>query len=477
MRHLLIAGLLFISACSLLPSATTVVEPPIDSVPSDTSGTDATPSTTQPAETSPDDATPGWLDTTDRRVAINRTGAEPVNLTGDVDYALANAFSDLVGGLIFQYDAPGSDVSAGLLRLAAGTIEPVELITSEDNENLTLVDVSTIEGRTNVVYISRTGGRTVGGQLLAADPAGGAPVLLYEGPDLVSGAVSEDLIAVELRVNANCNKLVVFADGSSLFEVDCVGQVGPNSVAVFGDLIATVEDSTVHVFDRTGAEVDTFGSLSGVEVLDLDADEIVVRTGPSGYLVASAASQLRFVANDPINAVTLFSDPVMYSAGHRLGGVPPLDGPCSAVGQIPVPVAQTELPDLASATRNAIVDRATTCDIDGLAALTATNFAITSSFDTPRRAWLASESRFGDDLSLIVRILNMPSTTETLATGELLYIWPSAASPNATEADWEAVLTVFNEEEVDVMRDAGGYSGLRVGITAGGQWILAQAGE
>ncbi|MDH3193925.1 MAG: hypothetical protein OEM40_06365, partial [Acidimicrobiia bacterium] len=188
----LLALAMLLGSCALLPTAST---PPEDTTTtSSTIGdTPATPTSTTAPSTEP---LTGAIVVTDQAVTILYDDQPPATLTGDVDYALESAFVDLIGGLVFQYADPGPGVSPGILRLLPGTIEPIELITQNDGESLTLIDVALVDGRPNAIYLIRTTGQEVGGQLVAADLQGGAPTVLYDGPDLVYGDTDDSLIVV-----------------------------------------------------------------------------------------------------------------------------------------------------------------------------------------------------------------------------------------------------------------------------------------
>ncbi len=474
-----LAGLLtftmLLGACALLPSATTLPEDTTTTTLAATTGgslPDAPPPTTPSNE-----PVSGAIVVSDFAVSIVYDDGPTATLTGDIDYPLESAFVDLIGGLVFQYADPGPGVSSGILRLLPGTIEPIELIAESEGESLTLIDVASIDGRPNVVYLIRAPGETVGGQLVAADLQGGAPSVLYDGPDLVSGDVDDSLIVVELRVNATCNKLLAFADGESIWEADCIDGSGPVSVATMDGFVATVINGELLVTKLEDDTTSTYGVGTAERVFDISDAGVLLLDQAGSLVIATEAEQTIVPTAELVRSASLFDSPLAVTEGHRLGGIRAAQGPCSAAGQSSVPPVLASLPEAVAAIRSAIVERAVDCDFDALAALTSPSFTVNFGGGDPRRVWMASEARFGDDLSLIVRILNLPFAVSALPDGRTVYVWPSAATDNPTDADWEAIRPVFNEEEIDAMRQQGGYTGHRIGIAEDGEWLFSVAGD
>ncbi len=473
----LLVTALVLGACSLLPTASTVAE---DTPSTSIESSDSSQPSTDPNGTATDtttDPVTGYIVVTDHAVTIAYDDAPAAVLTGDIDYTIASAFADLLGGLVFQYADPGPDVSSGILRLLPGTIEPLVLLEPALGEQITLLEAAEVDGRPNVIYLTRPANQALGGQLVAADIQGGAPIVLYDGPDLVSGAVDDDLIVVELRVSAACNKLIAFIDGDAIWEADCTNGSGPSGVAVADGAVATVIEESVELSRLDGEQATEFGITLAHELFDLSNDRAIATFDEIFLVIATREDNVVITWDEPIRSASLFDTTLAFSEGHRLGGIQASQGPCSAAGQAATAVVQPALPDAVAATRAAITARAVACDFDSLAALTSPSFTVSLAGGDARRTWMASEAKFGDDLSLIVRILNLPFTTTTLDDGRQLYVWPSAAGDDPTQADWDDLTAVFNEEEIDVIRQTGTYSGHRVGITANGEWLFSVAGD
>ena len=81
----------------------------------------------------------------------------------------------------------------------------------------------------------------------------------------------------------------------------------------------------------------------------------------------------------------------------------------------------------------------------------------------------------GDPMYVLAVLLTLPSTRNT--DGD--YVWPSAAKPKPTQADWQALLDSFllAPDEVRQMQEDGeGYTGPRTAISADGDWQLFTEG-
>lgn len=127
--------------------------------------------------------------------------------------------------------------------------------------------------------------------------------------------------------------------------------------------------------------------------------------------------------------------------------------------------------------RTEIVEAATQCDYETLAGLTAPGFI--HSLDpagSPLRTWVQAEQNREDLLAQIVAVLGTPFATGVDDDGNTVFTWPGAFQDNPTEADWEALIPIYNEEEIDFFRN-NGYVGMRVLIIENGDWIAAIAGD
>lgn len=93
---------------------------------------------------------------------------------------------------------------------------------------------------------------------------------------------------------------------------------------------------------------------------------------------------------------------------------------------------------------------------------------------SPQAFWAQQEQHGGGVLARMVRVLRLPYAQQGRT-----FLWPAAARDHPTEADWAALLPVFGERQVRLWQgpDFSGYTGMRVGIAADGDWLFAIEGD
>ncbi|QSQ27994.1 hypothetical protein JY651_05560 [Pyxidicoccus parkwayensis] len=126
--------------------------------------------------------------------------------------------------------------------------------------------------------------------------------------------------------------------------------------------------------------------------------------------------------------------------------------------------------------RRRIIAAAVACDYAALAKLADENGkGLRYSFgdgEGPAAYWRRVEQQGEPVLARMVQVLNLPYAKQ----GEAYY-WPAVHVTNA-DKDWQAVVGVYPEKQIQAMKQGGtGYLGLRVGISAKGDWQLAAAGD
>ncbi|MCE9667953.1 hypothetical protein LY474_09035 [Myxococcus stipitatus] len=136
------------------------------------------------------------------------------------------------------------------------------------------------------------------------------------------------------------------------------------------------------------------------------------------------------------------------------------------------------MPAPTEAMRQRIITAARACDYATLGKLANENgqglrFTFGEGAD-PIRYWQEAEGRGEPVLARIARVLELPDAKEGA-----LYYWPSVHLTGLrTEQDWKPLVDIYPEQQLRAMQKAGGtYYGLRVGITAEGDWQLAVAGD
>ncbi|WP_240360646.1 hypothetical protein [Pyxidicoccus caerfyrddinensis] len=147
-------------------------------------------------------------------------------------------------------------------------------------------------------------------------------------------------------------------------------------------------------------------------------------------------------------------------------------GTLSAKTLIPIPPP----PPLVEGMRRRIIAAAVACDYAALAKLADANgkglrFSFGDGKD-PAAAWRKAEQEGEPVLARMVQVLNLSPAKQ----GDL-YFWP-AVHVTGAEKDWQAVVGVYPEKQLRAMKEGGtGYLGLRVGISAKGDWQLAVSGD
>ena len=186
-------------------------------------------------------------------------------------------------------------------------------------------------------------------------------------------------------------------------------------------------------------------------------------------------------------------------ARPQLGDTPPLSAPvdtgapastspadpstagvstCSADG-VALPPDPSGLPDAVAATRVAVVEAATSCDLTGIEAVAGDGFTTTfGGGDAENFARWEDEGE--GKLGILVQILGMSHATVQTEDGEI-YVWPAAFAYDR----WEDIpddLTdelqqIYTEEELDQFSGFGSYGGWRTGIDQDGDWMFFVAGD
>lgn len=156
---------------------------------------------------------------------------------------------------------------------------------------------------------------------------------------------------------------------------------------------------------------------------------------------------------------------------------------CSAEGLDVDLVNQPDLPEIVAATRRQIVEVATDCDFEVLADIAQQGAEFTYSFGEsgdPAEFWRRQEAAGGEPLRFLVELLDRPYGVIE-HHGAKRYAWPSAFAYDdwgeVPQADREALEPLYDEEDFAGFETFGGYTGHRVVITEGGDWVAFVAGD
>ena len=156
-------------------------------------------------------------------------------------------------------------------------------------------------------------------------------------------------------------------------------------------------------------------------------------------------------------------------------------GTCSASNLPAVPDPQADMPDLVAARRDDIVDAAVRCDYRALAEMAGPDFYFSfGSDDHPAEFWLSEENAGFEPMRRLVLTMDLPTALDTESEGRN-YIWPSAAAyaswSQVPQEERDALLALYDAEELSEFEAFDGFVGERVGISAEGEWLFFVAGD
>ena len=450
-----------------------------------TTTTAAVTSTTGPATTaSPSNlavpATEGVLIATpEDGIVISGFDGVEGRLTSDLYYEpIAWVISDGAGGIIFQHEVTPLPWPQGtILHLAAGAVDPIQLVVPEPETYLRPLD--TDSGL--VLYRVDSGGSS---EVRAIDPATGSVHTVVPPTEFLVGAAADDGVVVS-AIGGDCPRFEVFnLEGTDPPVPDWVtGECNAgfiNDIAFAGGSVYTIEDgesrslvrrdfstgdtSTTPIGDAWAVAALADGTVAFV------GTEIVVGSFDGGSLDGGG-----FVENARVPAGNTFTLAAIdgFPAGATLGtGTAEL--PCTPV-EVPE-VDPQGLPQAVEDKRAMIFKMAAACDMEGLAAIVlADQASFTYGGETdPLRSWIYSARTGFDVMAWIVRLFNSVPAVDDAGT----YAWPAVHVTNSDE-DWDelsGILTAAEFESYSAYRD-GGWLGLRIGIADDGTWRFVVAGD
>ena len=158
----------------------------------------------------------------------------------------------------------------------------------------------------------------------------------------------------------------------------------------------------------------------------------------------------------------------------------PVVADCSAAG-LPMPAEQEGLPTAVADARRAIAAAAIACDYETLETLADPDLNTSfggGGFGNLQR-W--EEEGTYPALALLVQLFDTPYATEDYEDLPRHYYWPSAFVYDDWEdippADFEALRSIYTEEELDQIEEFGSYALWRIGLTESGEWRFFVAGD
>lgn len=467
-----IAILLFLAAvlasCTPGDGSTSTSEP--GSTPTSTIG--ATTTITEPSITTTEPARELTVITTGpKRLGLLPSGR---HLDAGLDQFLGRAYDDFVGGLVFSR----SGADHGVWHLEAGRQEPSLLVDGAGVDRFALLDVADPPSRPPMALV------LTDDRLLLAPTTGGAPEELRivdlaaagSGSRFGTASLGGDLLLVAWIDGEGCALVDLFTlDGSlstgGLFRT-CEGTEPVLSDE--GDLIATLERgaSARMVFraPEDGREIARW-QVDATDGWIHASDGVVTFPSPRGVGVVGVNGTVEELPEVGVllGASVSRSQPEVSDLA-TLGGLTAL-ATCSTADDAPL-AAQDGLTEPASDARNAIGGAMAACDLSLLGSLLAPEALADGD---PSLEWWDAEAK-GFPLLLTVRgVLELPFAVRDDGD-RVVFVWPWIAE-GSPDGDWDALTTVFNEEDIERWRSGGEpYDRLVLEITEDGEWVGAGAG-
>lgn len=146
--------------------------------------------------------------------------------------------------------------------------------------------------------------------------------------------------------------------------------------------------------------------------------------------------------------------------------------------------APAGLPGPVAETYTAIIEALLNCDFEELGRLASDGERdFTYSFggsEDPAGFW-SGQTPDSETIQFLAAIMlkSFGATEDAFGTDEPidLYFWPAVFGPDPTDEQWDEVRDLYSDEEIDQMKDFGGYIGLRSGIAEDGEWMFFVAGD
>ncbi|MGH9053703.1 MAG: hypothetical protein ACRDWX_11930, partial [Acidimicrobiia bacterium] len=383
------------------------------------------------------------------------------------------AVDDLLGGFVFQVGTSASSI----MRLSAGSAEATELIPQEPDEALELHEVAMIGGSPQVVYTRRSGlpgTEQAREELHLYDLTTGADEVVGTVGGSPSGPTRVSYGAGRFLLSMNAEGVTWFeflADDGSPVEVPGnprTEEQGQQDFLVFVGHGVQSPDGSAMAYLRGHPRSEAPFELV---MVDLVAGQELIVTPVEGAH-ETTVTRLEW---DGEMAVVSFTDrsPVVLANGDALS-LSEVTGTASLLRR-PAP-SSAPLPPVVAETRDTIRAAAEAGDLGRLVGLAlAGGDSFTYSFggnNPPSREELLEAWQDPEVMATVVALLDLPHTEQ-----DGIYAWPSAFSANPTDEDWTAVEVLYSEEEIAQMKQFGGYTGYRIGITAEGDWIFFVAGD
>lgn len=466
MHRNLAVGLLLIAMAGACANGTDQTTSPPMSEPSEPAVTTAaeTTSTTVPE--------PSQLIVVSRKSLAVVPGG-PV-LTAGLEATLGRVFDDYAGGIVFAQLAGRHE----LRHLRAGRQES-ELLHSEPSSSVfEFLDLVAPPGQPPTALLR------VDGSLLLLPITGGAPEEITldalaatgTGGEFRTASLGGNELMVAWSDEDGCLTVDLFTlegDSSSVGLFKACGDAYP-TMSDEGDMVVTFEvGPSISVVLRSTSDGEERGRW---QVPDYDGTSFHVTGGRIAYASARGVSLVAYdgtweeyssTTGTRAGSVSSTRSPLSFSDLATLGGFGALRG-CSSSTH-PSLAPQDGLTEAAATTRDAIANAAIDCDLARVGSLLGP--AVISD---PIPAWWEAENDGFPALLELVNLLETPFAAVQDVDGTLVFTWPAVAVEPGDDADWEALRSLYNEEDIDRWKSGSDpYDRLVIRISEDGEWLQA----
>jgi hypothetical protein len=406
--------------------------------------------------------------------ALGRDGEVDAAIAADPIYPVALAFSDEMGGVIFQHSTTPPPWDQGtLLWLRSGAETPEPIAVPFPDRRLVPVGpgVSAAGSPTFLYLLERPAEEGTETMIMSID------LTTLEHEEIAPLGQSEevsaggDVLAVIDRADVMCPRLrlvdVAGAPPNSPLP-GCLPVGAGVGVSSDGSRLAMLADGTLSEYDMATGEP---GRQTEIP------DAYMVTSGAGGWVVRTP-TEMRLIGPDweaslppvesgwavPFGEIEVGPNATLGSGSDEL--------PCTPI-ELSLP--DQDLPGPVAETRETLFDLASACDYEGLAAMVAEDGTTVSygGTDNPIPLWVAEGWSDIEPVSLLVRLLTMtPGRHE-----DGWYAWPAVHVDTDIEANWQELDDAGLTDGMVEATDERAYYGYRVGIAADGTWMFFVAGD
>ncbi len=443
-----------------------------------TETTSSTPavSTTSVPETTPVTTPPTEPEPALQLIAVSRKQVSVLpdgpSLVGGLEATLGLAFDDYAGGIVFSQETSGHQ----LWHLRTGREKPELLHSSPSDLPFAFLDLVTPAGQPPTALL------LVDDSLLLLPVTGGA------AEEFPIHVLAGDGTGGDFRTASLGGKMLMVAwsdPDTACITVDLYSLAGdPISIGLFetctdttpvmsdeGDVIVTIEvgasASLVIRSTSDGIERDRWQVAGSRGAIHASGGRVAYADGDGLSVISYDGTWEGHPSTHRPDSASISRSTIVLSDLATLGGFAALRGCSSSTHSALAP--RDGLTEPAATTRTAIGSAATECDLARLGSLLDVSF---ESETDPVAMWWESENKGFPVLLEIVNLLETPFAAVEDDDGTLVFVWPAVAAGIDDDEAWEALRSLYNEEDIDRWRSgADPYDRLVIRITEDGRWI------